>query len=190
MRYRPGITEKRLNNKRFARIEWAILEAYFDGELCVSARTMADKVGVARSTIYNHHKTVREIIPDYERYILRKYKRMIRKALKGRGVRIKSLYAKALFFMLQNKRVFVVLARGGDRRVVEQMVMELRGRIEVVMRLPKNSNSLYNVYVDEVVGLILRWNADGLREAEMDELLVNIMHLTETMRQRLRFLLD
>lgn len=190
MRYRPGITEKRLNNKRFARIEWAILEAYFDGELCVSAGIMADRVGVARSTIYNHHRTVREIIPDYEKFILRKYRRMIRKALKRRCVNIKGLYTKALFFMLQNKRVFVILIRGGDRYVIEQMVREFRGRIEAAMRLPKNANDLYNVYVDEVAGLILRWSVAGLREADMNELLVNIMCLTETMRQRLKFLLD
>lgn len=61
-----GITEKRLNDKRFKKTEEAILGAFFDKNGYITVMEIAKKVGVTRSTIYGHHRVMREIVKDYK----------------------------------------------------------------------------------------------------------------------------
>ena len=70
---KSGITEKRLKDKRFKKTEEAILRVFFETKECISVKSLAIKIGVARSTIYCHHKSIREILPDYEKYILKEF---------------------------------------------------------------------------------------------------------------------
>ena len=79
---RFGLTEKRMNDRRFRRVEEAILKVVINEDYYIGVGEMAKKIGVARSTVYNHHRAVREIIPDYEKYLLSRYNRIINKILK------------------------------------------------------------------------------------------------------------
>lgn len=185
-----GITEKRLANKRFRRSEEAILRAFFDGDNYISIDRMAAKAGVARSTIYHHHRAVREILPDYEKYILWQYRRMIKKVLQNERLNMNMICLKILVFVLSNKWIFEILVRGGDGRIFERMLLEIRADLEKMMRLPKNSGILFAVYKSEIARLMCEWGARGFNERELEKVRTEMAYLTETARARLKILMD
>jgi hypothetical protein len=57
------------------------------------------------------------------------------------------------------------------------------------MHLPKNSARIFMVYKGEVVSLIDAWCRNGMKEDEINQLLDEIIFLTETARVRLKVLL-
>lgn len=183
-KYAPGITEKRLRNRRFRKTEEAILRVFFEEDNYISMGKLADKAGVARSTIYNHHKAIREIVPDYRKYILRKYKRMIKK----NKASIKGIYEKTMIFMIQNKRIFEVMIRSGEQRIIKDMIAVAKWEIASYARLPKQHEKMWRVYVSEVTELIDEWGNGGFGEEEMGTVMANLIYLTDTLRPRLRAL--
>lgn len=185
-----GLTEKRMANKRFRKTEEAILRVFFEEDYYVQMGEMAEKAGVARSTIYSHHRAVREILPDYEKYVLRKYRRVVRRMMKNGNVRLKRIYLSMLFFMIQEKRIFEMLIKNHRRTLLEMMIGEIKMKVISYARLPKNSEKIFRVYISEVVGLVEEWGREGFLEVEIEKLLSEIMYLTDTMRSRLAPLMD
>ena len=182
---RVGITDKRLANKRFRKTEEAILRVFFEENIYIGMGELAEKAGVARSTIYHHHKTVRGIVVDYERYILRKYKRTMAKMLRARDTSTRMLYSKTLMFIIQHKQIFLIVIRGGRNEVFDKMMMVIKLTIEDIEKLPKNAVKIIDVYAGEVGVLLKRWGKGGFKENEVGVLLKDILYLTETMRVRL-----
>jgi len=191
MRKRVGLTEERMRHKGFRRTEEAILKVFFNGKSCsFCVKEIARKIGVARSTIYSHHKALREILPDYEKYILKKYKKILRKSLKDKNMSLKRLYLKMLLFMIQEKEVFNMLIKNERRILIDNMIIAMEEKIVNHARLPKNSKKIFGVYVSEIAGLIEKWGRSGFSEDEIEALLSEIMYLTDTVRVRLAPLLD
>ena len=186
---RVGITDKRLANKRFRKTEEAILRVFFEENIYIGMGELAEKAGVARSTIYHHHKTVRGIVVDYERYILRKYKRTMAKVLRTKDTSMRMLYNKTLMFIMQNRQIFLIVIRGGRNEVFDKMMMAIRLTIEDIEKLPKNAEKIFDVYAGEVGALLKRWSKKEFREEEVEGLLRDILYLTKTMRVRLKPLL-
>ena len=186
--YSPGITEKRLNNRRFRRSEEAILRIFFEEKIFIGAKDMAKKAGVARSTFYHHHRTVREIVPDYKRYILRKYNRLVKKVDNKNDLRM--VFERMMIFIVQNKKIFEILLKTGDNSVLRNMLMLLRSEIIKYARLPKNHDKAIEVYFDEVVGLITRWIENGCDNDGRMVLIVDVIYLTNTLRPRLKGLVE
>lgn len=185
-RRHPGITEKRLNNKRFRKTEKAILEAFFECGEGAKTEKMAYRAGVTRTTVYYHHAAVREIMPDYKRYIIRKHGRTMRPILEESQMRLRNIYLMNLTFIVAHRRIFLIFMRVRDREVMWEMVNRLRERIERFARLPKNSEEIFRVYRGEVVELLEGWGERGFGEEEMSDMLDKVMYLTETMRERLK----
>ena len=191
MRKQVGLTEERMNHKGFRRTEEAILKVFFNGKCCsFCVQEIARKIGVARSTIYSHHRALREILPDYEKYIFKKYKKMLRKTLKDKNVSLKRLYLKMLLFMIQEKKVFEMLIKNERRILVDNMIIAMEEEVIKHARLPKNSKKVFGVYVSEVAGLMEKWGRRGFPDDEIGGLLSEIMYLTDTARIRLAPLLD
>ena len=186
---KSGITEKRLKDKRFKKTEEAILRVFFETKDYISIKSLAMKIGVARSTIYGHHRAMREILPDYRRYILKKYERMIRKMINKKETEIKILYINILLFILRDKKIFKVFLKNGDKAIFEEMILKIKPMVETEMGLPKNSEKLYKVFVSEIGTLIEWWGNEGFNEDDMNAVLSDMLSLTKTARTRLAGLL-
>lgn len=185
-----GLTEKRMADKRFRKTEEAILKVFFEDGYYMCAKEVAERAGVSRATVYNHHRVIREILQDYEKYILRKYRRMIRKVTKDKGTRLVRIYLRVLLFMVKEKKIFGMLIKNGRRTVLETMLFEIKTRIVNYAGLPKNSEKMFKIYVNEVTGLMVEWGRSGFMETEIENLLKDIMYLTDTLRSRLGRLID
>lgn len=185
-RRHPGITERRLSNKRFRKTEEAILEAFFKCEGGIETNRMAHKARVARATVYYHHAAVREILPDYKKYIIGKYGRIMRPILEKSQVRMRNIYLMNLTFIVAHRRIFLIFMKVRDREVMWEMINRLRGRVERFARLPKNSEEMFRVYRGEIIELLEGWGERGFGEEEMPDMLDKVMYLTETMRERLK----
>ena len=190
MRYYPGITDKRVRNKRFMGTEQDILSVFFEREDDITINKMAKEIGVALSTIYHHHRAIWKIIPDYKKFILQKYRKQIRRALRKKNARMHSLYMMTILFILQHREVFDVVTRGDERSVVTAMINELMPKSEKVMHLPKNSSTILAIYSSEITELLWHWMKNGCDADEIEALLHKMMYLTETARDRLKPLLD
>ena len=187
-RYYPGITDKRLNNRRFYRTEEAILKAFF-GNTYLSVREVTRQVGIARSTFYHHHQSTAKIVADYQRYIIDKYKRLTKKMLGAQKVPARMMYERTLLFIVQHKKVFKILLAGKERSILKYMITKMQPRLVDIMHLPKNSKKIFLVYEGEVTSLMDAWCRNGMREDEINRLLDEIIFLTETARVRLKILL-
>ena len=97
----------------------------------------------------------------------------------------KDTYFKMLIFIIKHKRVFKILFKYGDDRVVEDMVLEVKASIASACHLPKNSDLMFKIYAKEVAGVIEDWSEKDFPEDKIDHILKDIIYLTTTMRQRL-----
>lgn len=154
----------------------------------MTVKKLARMVGVSRATFYRHHQGVGRIVPDYHYYIIHKYSRAVRRLSVG-NARPEQVVQRLLFFIVQNKKIFLVLMRGRDTEIFAEMVMKLEPFFSKMLRLPKNSGEMYVVYAGGVSGLLIEWGEDGFPEGKIEELKGKIMYLTETMRTSLAPLL-
>lgn len=184
-RYTTGITEKRMQNRRFRKTEEAILRVVSGGDVYIGTKEMASKAGVARSTFYHHHKTVREIVPDYKRYILQKYVRLVNKMMRQKGAGIRKMYGKMLIFMMQHKPVFKMLLKSDGNEIIKEMLTKLEPKAIKHMRIGKKMGKVLGIYKSEVVGLIVGWAEGDFNEKEMGAVIEDVMYLTETAKERL-----
>ncbi len=187
-RYYPGITDRRLNNRRFYRTEEAILKAFFDDN-SLSTREVAKHAGIARSTFYHHHQSTAKIITDYQKYIADKYKRLAKKMLSAQKTPIRMMYERIFLFTIQYKKIFKILQMNKELSILKYMIRRMQPRLVEAMRLPKNSARIFLVYEGEVASLMDAWCRKGMMEDEINQLLDEIVFLTETARVRLKILL-
>ena len=174
-----------MKDKRFFRTEKAIFIAYY--KLCdyPSAKKIARHAKVSRATLYRHHKCVASIPEDHERYLVQAYSKMIRKFLAKNSADLKQIYFRTLVFILNHDETFRVLFRDNRREAVRKMIGKLRGKVEQRWRMAGNLDKMFNVYQNEVIGVIEAWGKQGFPAESLDTVLVDIMYLTRTARQRL-----
>lgn len=184
-RCHPGITDRRLKDKRFLKTEGAILKVVFLKGDFISIDGLAKTIGIARSTFYHHHRAISKIVVDYRNYALNKYSRLMKKTT-GRAS-AKMLYRRMLIFIIQNKRVFKILMACGDKEIFIKLIGKIKPRLVKLMGLPKNSDKLFLVYTGEIAALLEAWCKS--EEYEMEKVLDEITYLTQTARVRLKMLL-
>ena len=188
MAIRAGITEKRLANKRFKKTEEAIIRSFCSG--CESCGAVARSVGVARSTIYMHHSGMCEIVPDYEKFILKRYRRMANRMMEIPGVRIKTIFFKTFCFIITNKKIFKMLVNYDEEKIFREMVWVMKKKLAEKMRLPSDSRKLFEVYSSEIARLMYEWSERNFCDDEIDKLLFEVIYLTNTAKERLKILLN
>ncbi len=180
-----AITDKRLKNKRFIKTEDAILRVFFECSIYISVDQLAKRIGVARSTVYHHHKTMRDIVPDYGQYVLTCFEIGFSKIAAGKRMRTKTILEFTFTFIFKHKKEFKVLLRGNDRQTFLDMFEDLKEPIERILRLPKGTARMYRVYASEIIELIREWGNEDFPELQIDDLVKRALYLTNTMRARL-----
>ena len=89
-----------MNHRRYRKTEETILRVFFDeNQKGISMQKMAKKAGLGRSTMYTHHHAIREIIPDYERYMLVEFQTIERRKMRVKNTQLRSLYLDLLFHL-------------------------------------------------------------------------------------------
>lgn len=186
--YRPGITKKRLRNKRFGKTEeaFAIIVLSKNGNITVDA--IANEAGVARSTFYRHHQSIGGMITDYRKYVLREYSLALQNVINDDRSNMPELCRRTLAFILQNKRIFWALAKMGDLETFNQIAYIIRPKVSTILHLPKNADKLYRILAIEIAAPIIDWCASGLPTDDLPRLRKHILYLTNTARNRLKML--
>ena len=186
------LTERKLKDARFRKKEEAIFEVFFDGSNRgqLSVKELARKAGVDKATLYRHHRAIREIVGDYEDYILKKYVRSVQIVRKKENVDLRRIYYDMIIFILQNREVFRALMMVRDFGVIEKMVLILKPEMVDFVGLPSGHERVLMVHGGEIVGLIIEWGISGLEEERITRLLNDMMYLSETAKTRLTPLLN
>lgn len=177
--------ERRLKDKRFRKNEESILDVYL-GELDdLTMKKIAKRAGISRSTVYEHHHAIKEIVLDYERYILKEYTRIVRERSQKEDVPLKSFYLDMLLFILKNKKVFRMFLKLKDREIIMKMFGELEDKIIEDERLPKNSTRMLRILKSEMAEIIFEWGEKGFPKKEVERVRREIVYLSETALKRL-----
>ncbi len=177
------ITDKKLKDKRFAGKEKVILTAFFSVKEKISTNCLAKRAKVSRATINRHHGNAYDIVSNYEKYILKKYKMYMRCPLKKCKVMPRKIYLSMLVFMYKNRIVLGMLIKNKDKEILEEMVEFLESM--VINNKEKHSNEVLRVYLKEITGILEIWVLDGFKKEKIDEILKKIMYLTDNLEKRL-----
>ena len=89
--------KKGLQNKRYRKTEEAIIEVLLSTDEMLSTKELTKRARISRSTLYRHHKAIPGIIPDYEKEILWRFRRAVRKLLRQKDMKLKNVYLRTLF---------------------------------------------------------------------------------------------
>lgn len=176
-------------SRRYEKTEEAILTVFFDNPNCTMWQ-LAKKTGIARSTIYTHHRSIERIMPDCENNILAEYDFMLGKKLEIENIELRKLFFYMLVFIVRNRQTFELFLKFGNREVVIKMIGKARAKIVSYAKFPKNYEKMFRVYEGEVVELIFDWGRKDFSEKELMRVLSDIMYLTDTARARLMPICD
>lgn len=166
-----------MRDHRYKKTEEKILAVFFDNPNCTMWQ-LAKKVGVARSTIYTHHHSIREIVVDCKRDVLMEYEKIMGKRLRMRNVELKIIYLETLIFIVKNRQIFGIFVKFGDREVVMKMILKLEPKI-------KMPEKILRICVAEITEIIFEWGERGFSEQEIEKVLGDVMYLTLSVRNRL-----
>lgn len=164
-------------NRRYKKTEGAILAVFFDNPNC-TMRQLAKRAGVARSTIYTHHHSVREIVSDCEKIILAEYEIVVDEKMRAKKVEIRILYLDMLVLIIKNRQIFEIFLKFDDREVVMKMVLKLKPKI-------KESEKILRICASEITEIIFEWGKRGFAKKEVEKVLSDMMYLTVSARNRL-----
>lgn len=173
-----------MSNKRFQKTERAILIAYFTLKDYSSRKKLASIAHISRSTLYRHHKKIHSIPVEYEDYLLRKYIKSINNLLKNHA-EIKTIFLRMLIFISNHKTIFVMLFRFGRKDAIIKMVDFLKSRVIEEWRLAGNSDKIYVIYRNEVLGIIEIWSKQNFSTKQIEPILNDIIYLTNSARRNL-----
>ena len=177
------ITDKKLKNKRFRKTEEAIIMAFFTAKEILSVDRLIKIAGISRSTLYRHHKSVYEIAPNYERYILKKYNRALKRSLKIKRVRLPGIYRKTLIFIKSHHQIIEFLLQYGKPDLIEKMINMLKPKLISTGKI--TNEAMFEIYCKEVSGVITRWILDGSAKSEILSVVDKIIYLTDSAKLRL-----
>ena len=177
------LTEQKLKNKKFQRAETAILTTLASARELLSVSRLIRLAGISRSTLYRHHRTVSEIIPDYENYLLKRYRHIISRLMKNKSTHLGKLYERTLIFMITYQKILCFLLDCGNQNFTETMIRTLQPKLLATGKIP--NSTVLDIYVKEVAAVIEQWQRAGFNKNEISSTLDKIAYLTDTARSRL-----
>lgn len=178
-----------MSNKHFFKTEQAIFIAYYKSRDYPSAQRIATNARISRSTLYRHHHNAQSIPRDYENLITATYSRRIQGLIK-KGASTKILFLRTLIFISHHKKVFKALFTDGRKEVVKQMLAKLKPVIITNWDQKDPLDKAYNVYENEVLGVIEAWSRCDFSSIRLNKTLNDILYLTRTAPKRLKPIID
>jgi len=173
-----------MSNKRFRTTEKAIFIAYCKLKDYPTAKKLTRVAKISRTTLYRHHQKAQTIPLDYENYLIKIYAKTIRNLIK-RDSGLKILILRTLIFVYNHREVFKALFGDNHKEVIKQMLKILKPSIIDEWHLAGDLAKMYNIYANEVLGVIEAWGAQGFPKNSIDQVLNDILYLTDTARQKL-----
>lgn len=171
------ITDEKLKNKRFKKTEEAIIMAFFLAKDKLSLKRLLQLAKISRSTLYRHHKNLTEIVPDYEKYILKKCKNYMKPLIKKDESRLKTLYQRILIFMVANRFIIEFLLKNGSQNIIERIVKALKPMILASGKV--TDGEMFKIYTKEVAAIIEEWCRLGFKKDDILPTTYKIMYLTD-----------
>lgn len=167
-------------DKRYKETEDKILRLFFESGGEMSVTEMARQIGVARSTIYRHHRSTRRILDDYKDAAMMEYLERFGSS----EDKIDRIFLNILVFVSTNREIFLVFLKMHDDSVLAAMIWLARRRlVEVVEELKREK--VFKIYVGEVVATVKYWGERGFLEDKIVGVLSDIMFLSSTVAVRL-----
>ena len=169
-----------MQHKGFRQKEEAIFEAYFEAEyksIELTPTTLARAAGISRSTFYRHHRSVYRIRPDYEWFMLKKYKKFMRDA--GKTATVRQSLRQLLLFVIQNRRRFYVLIRNGGEKLICGMVGYLHNELVRECGFPNTGQTILNMYASEVCELIREWGESDFAVERIGQMEADLLYLAK-----------
>jgi hypothetical protein len=177
------ITENKLKNKRFRTTEEAIIMAFFLLKDKICLKRLVKTAGISRATLYRHHDNLYRIVPDYEEYMVRKYKRVATRSLRFKRISLRALYEQMLKFMSNNARIMSFLFELDSHDFIEKMILILKPKIVSVSKV--SNSEMLKIYIKEIVGVVEEWGMAGFESSKIDVTAEKMMFLTNTAYFRL-----
>ena len=177
------ITEKKLKNKRFCKTEEAIVKAILSAKDKLNLAQLIHLAHASRSTVYRHHGSINEIVPNYEKYLLRKCKTTLNHLIRIKNIRLEYLYERLMIFLLNNQQIIRLILKYGDSSFIEKLVIILKPKIIKTSKI-SNDEALI-LYNKEIAGLIELWVHAGFDESNIVPTVEKIMYLTNHAQTRL-----
>ena len=177
------ITDQKLKNQRFRKTEEIIIVNFclLKGNLSVCRLIKTAKI--SHSTFYRHHHSIHEIIPNYEQYVLRKYKSLIKKTLRNKSTRLPHLFRMTLIFLTIHQKIVQFLLDYGSPNFTETLLSSLSPEFLAAGQI-KNQVML-EIYLKEISALVEQWERNGFNKEEITAVTDKIVYLTDTAIARL-----
>ena len=169
-------------DKRYREIEEKILQLFFEYGYSLTASMVAEKLGVARSTFYRHHKTVQDILPDYIKLILEDAKVDCKGSDEGC---VQKFFMGVLILIVREKEIFLIFLKMQNREILVLILLRNEKLLLKYADFRVEAGSIYNIYVNEVVAVVDDWGKEGFPCNKVNVVLGDIMYLTRTMKVRL-----
>lgn len=168
-------------DKRYQKTEEQMLRLFFIYGDTITVERMAEIIGVSRSTIYRHHKSLKELIEYY-------IKKVVDECGEFCNDDTRKLCTDLLIYIIKNREVFLVFYKMRDSRALlavlemnENSLMEYAGYKQRVTKV-------FNIYKYEVLAVINIWGENGFSRDDFDVVLNDILFLTKNMKVRLGLL--
>lgn len=176
-------------NKKFQKTENAIFLAYYKFRDFKTAKALARRAGVSRSTLYRHHQSPERIPENYEKYLLEAYSKTTKKILNQKDISSRKIYLRMLVFIHSNQIIFGALFKDGRKEIIKGMTDIIKKQILNEWNYPGADKKFFKVYQNEVLGLIESWSEKGFEIEELENILNDILYLNKTTPKHLaRFL--
>ena len=183
-----GLTEKKMADKRFYKTEKAIFVTYYHyykTQYHCSAKTLAHRANISRSTLYRHHPIPKNILSDYESYLLKSYASNMKHVLSRESTSLKMLFLRSLAFISAHEKLFQLLFKHEQKTIIIKIMNKLK--VHIIKEWHQNTvkDAMYVVYSNEILGIIEMWARHNFSHQEIDIILNDILLLTNTAPHRL-----
>ena len=171
------ITEKKLKNKRFRASETSIVTALLSAKDKLNLAQLIRIAHISRSTVHRHHGNIINIVPNYEKYLLRKCKATLGRLMKIENIHLEFLYERLMIFLSNNQQIVTLILKSGNSNFAEQLVSILKPKIISTTKL--SDGEALTLHCKEIAGLIELWCRSGFDKSDVATIIDKIRYLTD-----------